>query len=188
MKFIFALHWLSRKERGLGYPPCSIGMKVQMGTVWLEVSLHPVHPINSIVSLIDYKIELPKTFKHACSIDPATYRDFWRALRTCAPFERLSSKQKDVIRGTLATACFFCDDTITTCRHWPPFCDYLLKISQLAGEHGVPREDLFWSLATWARLHFPVSFNFCTESLCANLSFFNLQEALNTVQWEADNN
>ena len=130
--------------------------------------------VDTIASHMDYKIERPKMFKHACSIDPATYRDFWRALRACAPFEWLSPQQKDVIRGTLATARFFCDDMITTCRHWPPFREYLLKISQVAGEHGLPGEDLFQSLATWAGLHFPVSLNFCTELLCAKPSLFYL--------------
>lgn len=41
VKFVFSRHWLSREERGLGYPPRSIGMKVQMGTVHLEVSPIP---------------------------------------------------------------------------------------------------------------------------------------------------
>ncbi|PIL26247.1 hypothetical protein GSI_12003 [Ganoderma sinense ZZ0214-1] len=96
----FTRRWLNREDRGFGNPPRSVGMQVKMGTIRIE-------------------IELPKTFKHAQSVDPAAYRDFWRALRACTPSEQLSSRQKEVICGTLAAARFFCDDTITTRRIGP---------------------------------------------------------------------
>ncbi|KAI1793034.1 hypothetical protein LXA43DRAFT_1092953 [Ganoderma leucocontextum] len=149
LQLTFTRHWLPHEVRGVGYPPRSIGMEVEMDDFRIE-------------------IELPKTFRDARSINPAAYRNFWHSLRQSPAFELLSSRQKDVIRATLAIATFFCEDSPLTRHHWPPYRTFLLNISQLAGRDGIPGEQLFHSLGRWAQRHVP--------------------EALNTVRWEEENN
>ncbi|KAI1789297.1 hypothetical protein LXA43DRAFT_1096457 [Ganoderma leucocontextum] len=150
VRLIFTRHWLldDTEERGIiGRPPRWLGMEIQADG-------------------FSRSINIPKSFKEAHSTSPAAYREYWLSLKRSSAFSLLTANQKDVIRGTLATMRFFCDDSPQTRCQWPHFRKFLFRVSEMAGEDGIPGEQLFGALRDWARHHF--------------------KEALNTRRWEED--